>query len=45
MTKPAKHIPRWLTVDLMILVAGTVIMIVSGLWLGTNIQLMVTPPR
>jgi hypothetical protein len=44
MTKPAKRIPRWLTIDLMILVIGTVITIASALWLGTNIQRMVVPP-
>ena len=38
MTKPAKRIPRWLTIDLTILVIGAVIMIISALWLGTNIQ-------
>jgi hypothetical protein len=44
MTKPAKRIPRWLTIDLMILVIGAVITIVSALWLGTNVQRMVLPP-
>ena len=38
MTKQAKRIPRWLTIDLMILVVGAVIIIVSTLWLGINIQ-------
>jgi hypothetical protein len=38
MTKQAKRIPRWLTIDLMILVVGAVIIIVSALWLGINIQ-------
>jgi hypothetical protein len=38
MTKSAKRIPRWLTIDLTILVIGAVIMIISALWLGTNIQ-------
>ena len=44
MTKPAKRIPRWLTIDLMILLIGTVIIVVSATWLGTNIQRMVAPP-
>ena len=44
MTKPAKRIPRWLTIDLMILVVGALITVASALWLGTNIQLMVVPP-
>ena len=44
MKKPAKRIPRWLTIDLMILVVGAAIMIVSALWLGTNIQRIVVPP-
>jgi len=44
MTKAAKRIPRWLTIDLLILVAGTVIIVVSGLWLETNIQLMTASP-
>jgi hypothetical protein len=45
MTKPAKRIPRWLTIDLTILVIGAVIMIVSALWLGTNIPHIGAPPR
>jgi hypothetical protein len=44
MTKPAKHIPRWLTIDLMILVIGAVIMIVSALWLESNIHHTMAPP-
>jgi hypothetical protein len=44
MTKPAKHIPRWLTIDLMILVNGAVIMIVSALWLESNIHHTMAPP-
>ncbi len=43
MTKPAKRIPRWLTIDLMILVIGAIITIASALWLGTNIQRMMLP--
>ena len=45
MPKPARRVPRWLTIDLTILVIGTVIIIISGLWLGTNIELMVAAPR
>jgi hypothetical protein len=44
MTKPAKRIPRWLTIDLMILLIGAVITIISALWLGTNIQHMMALP-
>lgn len=43
MTKPAKRIPRWLTIDLMILLIGAIITITSALWLGTNIQRMMLP--
>ena len=45
MTKPAKRIPRWLTIDLTILVVGAVIIIISAVWLGANIQHMMAPPR
>jgi hypothetical protein len=44
MTKPVKRIPRWLTIDLMILLIGAVITIISALWLGTNIQHMMASP-
>jgi hypothetical protein len=44
MTKPAKRFPRWLTIDLMILVIGALITVASALWLGTNIQRMVVLP-
>src|SRR4029079_17185270 len=44
MTKPVKRIPRWLTIDLMILLTGAVITIISALWLGTNIQHMMALP-
>ena len=44
MTKPAKRVPRWLTIDLTILLIGTIIIIVSALWLETNIERMMTPP-
>ena len=43
MTKPAKRVPRWLTIDLTILLIGTIIIIVSALWLETNIARMMTP--
>ena len=43
MKKPAKRIPRWLTIDLMILVVGAIITVASALWLGSNIQRMVLP--
>ena len=33
MTKLAKRVPQWLTIDVMILVAGAVILIVAALWL------------
>lgn len=45
MTKPAKRIPRWLTIDLLILVIGAAVIAVSALWLGINIQQMTVPPR
>ena len=41
MTKQAKRFPRWLTIDLAILMIGTVIIIISGLWLETNLERMV----
>jgi hypothetical protein len=44
MTKSVKRIPRWLTIDLMILVIGALLTIVSALWIGTNIQHLVAPP-
>jgi hypothetical protein len=44
MTKPAKRIPRWLTIDLTVLVVGAVITVVSALWLGSNILHLVAPP-
>jgi hypothetical protein len=43
MTKPAKRIPRWLTIDLTILVVGAVITAASALWLGTSILRLVVP--
>ncbi len=43
MTKPAKRIPRWLTIDLTILVVGAFITAVSALWLGTSILRLVVP--
>lgn len=43
MKKPDKRIPRWLTIDLMILVVGAFITVASSLWLGINIQRMVVP--
>jgi hypothetical protein len=33
MMKATKPIPRWLAIDTMILVVGTLIMIVAALWL------------
>ena len=45
MPKPAQRIPRWLTADLTILVVGTVIIIISSLWLGVSIQHMAVPTR
>ena len=44
MPKPAKSIPRWLTIDLFILVIGAVILALSSLWLGMNIQHMAVYP-
>jgi hypothetical protein len=44
MKKPAKRIPRWLTIDLLILVVGAIITVASALWLGSNLQRMVLPP-
>jgi len=44
MPKPAKRVPRWLTIDLTILLIGTIIIILSdALWLETNIERMMTP--
>jgi hypothetical protein len=34
MTKPAKRVPRWLTLDVMILVVGAVIIILATPWLA-----------
>ena len=39
-----KRIPRWLTIDLLILVVGAIITVASALWLGSNLQRMVLPP-
>ena len=44
MKKPAKRIPRWLTIDLTVLVVGAIITVVSALWLGSNILHLVAPP-
>ena len=33
MTEPAKRVPRWLTIDGIVLVVGAVIMIATALWL------------
>ena len=44
MPKSAKNIPRWLTIDLIILVIGTAIIALSSLWLGINIQHMAVSP-
>ena len=44
MPKPAKRVPLWLTIDLIILVIGAVIIALSSLWLGINIQHMAVPP-
>ena len=33
MTEPAKRVPRWLTIDVIVLVVGAVIMIATALWL------------
>lgn len=44
MPKPAKSIPSWLTIDLIILVVGAVIIALSSLWLGINLQHMAVPP-
>jgi hypothetical protein len=33
MTEPAKRVPRWLTIDVTVLVVGAVIMIATALWL------------
>ena len=45
MPKPARRVPPWLTIDLTILVIGTVIIMISGPWLGTMIELMVAAPK
>jgi hypothetical protein len=29
----AKHIPRWLTIDIMVLVVGALILIAAAMWL------------
>jgi hypothetical protein len=36
MTKPANHVPRWLTIDVAVLVVGAIIMIVAALWLPSG---------
>jgi hypothetical protein len=36
MTKPANRVPRWLTIDVMVLVVGAIIMIVGALWLSSG---------
>ena len=33
MTKLAKRVPQWLTIDVMVLVVGAVILIAAALWL------------
>ena len=33
MAQPAKRVPRWLTIDGIVLVVGAVIMIATALWL------------
>ena len=36
MTEPAKRVPKWLRLDITVLVAGAVIMIATDLWLEPN---------
>ena len=36
MTEPAKRVPRWLTIDVIVLVVGAVIMIATALWLKSR---------
>lgn len=36
MTEPAKRVPKWLGLDITVLVAGAVIMIATALWLEPN---------
>ena len=33
MGEPAKRVPKWLTIDVMVLVVGAVIIIAAALWL------------
>ena len=33
MSEPAKHVPKWLTIDVTVLVVGAVIIIAAALWL------------
>jgi hypothetical protein len=36
MTEPAKRTPKWLTIDLMVLVVGAVIILAAALWPEPN---------
>ena len=36
MTESAKRVPKWLRLDITVLVAGAVIMIATALWLDSN---------
>jgi hypothetical protein len=33
MSEPAKRVPKWLTIDVMVLVVGAVIIVAAALWL------------
>jgi hypothetical protein len=33
MSEPAKHVPKWLTIDVTVLVVGAVIILAAALWL------------
>jgi hypothetical protein len=36
MSEPAKRVPKWLTIDVMVLVVGAVIIIAAALWLEST---------
>jgi hypothetical protein len=40
MAQPAKRVPRWLTIDVIVLVVGAVIMIATALWLESRDDLV-----
>jgi hypothetical protein len=43
MGEPAKRVPKWLTIDVMVLVVGAVIIIAAALWLEPTREGVVQP--